>query len=55
MNQYELITKAGAFFKLGDQNIQGREATKKYLKDNPKVFKDLQEKIWQKVKDAAAV
>lgn len=53
--QYELITKAGAFFKLGDQNIQGREAVKKYLKENPKIFKDLQTKIWQKVKDAAAV
>ncbi|MFA5532545.1 MAG: recombinase RecA [Candidatus Shapirobacteria bacterium] len=53
--QYELITKAGAFFKLGDQNIQGREAVKKYLKENPKIFKDLQAKIWQKVKDAAAV
>jgi len=53
--QYELITKAGAFFKLGDQNIQGREAVKKYFKENPKVFKDIQEKIWQKVKDATAV
>jgi len=53
--QYELITKAGAFFKLGDQNIQGSEAVKKYLKENPKIFKDLQAKIWQKVKDAAAV
>lgn len=53
--QYELITKAGAFFKLGDQNIQGREAVKKYFRENPKVFKDIQEKIWQKVKDAAAV
>ena len=53
--QYELITKAGAFFKLGDQNILGREAVKKYLKENPKIFKDLQAKIWQKVKDAAAV
>ncbi|MDD4937468.1 MAG: recombinase RecA [Candidatus Shapirobacteria bacterium] len=53
--QYELITKAGAFFKFGDQNIQGREAVKKYLKENPKIFKDLQEKIWQKVKDAAVV
>ena len=53
--QYELITKAGAFFKLGDQNIQGREAVKKYFKENPKVFKDIQDKIWQKVKDATAV
>jgi recombination protein RecA len=49
---HELITKAGAFFKVGDQNIQGREATKKHLKANPKIFKDLQDKVWQKVKDA---
>ncbi|MPN06926.1 Protein RecA [bioreactor metagenome] len=53
--QYEIINKAGAFFKLGDQNIQGREAVKKYFKENPKVFKEIQEQIWQKVKDAAAV
>jgi recombination protein RecA len=53
--QYEIITKAGAFFKVGDQNIQGREAVKKYFKENPKVFKEIQDKIWQKVRDAAAV
>lgn len=53
--QYEIITKAGAFFKLGDQNIQGREAVKKYFKENPKIFKEIQDQIWQKVKDAAAV
>jgi len=46
-----LITKAGAFFKIDGQNIQGREATKKYLKDNPKTTKDIQAKIWEKVKN----
>ncbi len=45
-----LIIKSGAFFKIGEQNIQGREATKKYLKDNPKIAQDLQKQIWQKVK-----
>ena len=48
---HELITKSGAFFKIDGQNIQGREATKKYLKDNPKTAKDIQEKIWEKVKN----
>jgi recombination protein RecA len=47
-----LITKAGAFFKIGDQNIQGREAAKKYLKENQKIAKDLREKIWEAVKNA---
>jgi recombination protein RecA len=48
---HDLITKSGAFFKIDGQNIQGREATKKYLKDNPKTAKDIQEKIWEKVKN----
>ncbi|HOZ81223.1 MAG TPA: recombinase RecA, partial [Candidatus Woesebacteria bacterium] len=34
---YGIITKAGAFFKIEDQNIQGREGAKKYLKENPKI------------------
>jgi len=49
--KYELVTKAGAFFKIGDQNIQGREASKKHLKDNPKIYKSLEKEIWKKVKD----
>lgn len=44
------ITKSGAFFKIGDQNIQGREGTKKYLRDNPKIAKELTKQIWEKVK-----
>ena len=49
--QYSLITKSGAFFKVGDQNIQGREGTKNYLRDNPKVVEDLTKKIWEAVKN----
>jgi recombination protein RecA len=48
------VVKSGAFFKIGDQNLQGREAAKKYLKDNPKIAKDLEQKIWQKVKSDTA-
>jgi len=47
--QYNIITKSGAFFKIGDQNLQGREAAKKYLKDNPKIAKEYRDQIWQKV------
>lgn len=44
------ITKSGAFFKIDGQNIQGREGAKKYLKDNPKIAKELTKQIWDKVK-----
>jgi len=47
---HELINKAGAFFKIDNETIgQGREASKQYLKDNPKVTDKLKEKIWEKV------
>jgi len=46
-----IITKAGAFFKIGDQNIQGREGSKKYLKENPKITEDIKKQIWKKVKE----
>ena len=47
-----LITKAGAFFKVDGQNIQGREGAKKYLKANPKLVEDLKAQIWKKVKES---
>jgi len=49
--QHGLITKSGAFFKVDGQNIQGREGTKKYLKENPKLVEDLKSQIWKKVKE----
>jgi recombination protein RecA len=51
--QYGLVTKSGAFFKIGDQNIQGREGAKKYFKENPKIAKQYHDKIWDRVKSAA--
>ncbi len=50
--KYELITKAGAFFKIDGQNIQGREGIKKYLKENPKLANKLKDQIWEKVKES---
>lgn len=45
-----IVEKSGAWFAYNDQKIgQGREATKKYLEENPKVL----EEIAQKVKDSA--
>jgi len=46
-----LITKAGAFFKIDGQNLQGREAAKKYLKENPKLIDEFKSQIWKKVKE----
>lgn len=50
---YGIVTKSGAFFKINDQNIQGREGAKKYLKENPKIADTIREQIWEKVKSAA--
>lgn len=48
--QYGIVGKAGAWFDYKDAKIgQGREASKRYLKENPKVM----EEIIKKVKEAA--
>lgn len=40
------VEKAGAWFAYGGENIaQGREAAKQYLKDNPKILKELDKKV----------
>lgn len=44
-----LVEKAGAWYALGEEKIgQGREATKQYLRDNTKVYADLDKKLRQK-------
>lgn len=49
--QYGIVGKSGAWFDYNDAKIgQGREAAKRYLKENPKVM----EEIVQKVKAEAA-
>lgn len=41
-----VITKAGAFFSYGDTRLgQGRESAKQYLKQNPDLAKEIEEKI----------
>ncbi len=49
--QFDLITKSGSFFKIDQDNIQGREAAKKYLKNHPKICKQLEKKIWKIVRN----
>ncbi len=44
--KYELVSKTGAWYEHNDQKIaQGREAAKQFLRDNPKIFKDLEVEI----------
>ncbi len=41
-----IVEKAGAWFAYGGENVaQGREAAKQYLKDNPKVLKEIDKKV----------
>lgn len=48
--QYGVVGKAGAWFDYNDAKIgQGREATKKYLKENPEVLAEIDQKVREKV------
>jgi recombination protein RecA len=48
--QHEIVGKAGAWFDYKDAKIgQGREATKKYLKENPEVLAEIEAKVREKV------
>lgn len=48
--QHGVVGKSGAWFDYKDGKIgQGREATKKYLKDNPKVLDEIEKAVRKKV------
>ncbi len=48
--QYGVVGKSGAWFDYADAKIgQGREATKVYLKENPKVLDEIDKKVRAKV------
>lgn len=48
--QHGVVGKAGAWFDYNDAKIgQGREQTKKYLKENPKVLAEIEKKVRDKV------
>lgn len=50
-SQYKIVKKSGAWFNYGDEQLgQGREAAKRHLRDNPKIAKEIEKKIWQFVK-----
>lgn len=42
----DIIKKSGAWFSYGDQRIgQGRENVKKFLRENPEISKEIEEKV----------
>lgn len=52
--QHEIVEKSGAWFAYNSEKIgQGREASKEYLKKNPKVLSELEKKIRDKVAQEA--
>lgn len=53
--EFGLLTKAGAFIKMNGQTIgQGRDAAGQYLRENPKVIKELNDQIWKTMRSGAA-
>ena len=51
--QYNVVGKSGAWFDYADAKIgQGREATKKYLKENPEVLAEIDGKVRAAVAEA---
>lgn len=53
--QHGIVGKSGAWFDYADAKIgQGREQTKKYLKENPKVLAEIEKKVREKVAETEA-
>ncbi len=51
--QYNVVGKTGAWFDYNDAKIgQGREQTKKYLKEHPDTLAEIDSKVREKVKEA---
>lgn len=53
--EHGIVGKSGAWYDYKDGKIgQGREATKQYLKDNPKVLAEIEKEVRKKVADIEA-
>lgn len=49
--QYGVVEKSGAFYKYGGETIgQGRDKTKTFLKDNPEIMSEIDNKVREAVK-----
>ena len=52
--QYQVVTRSGAFYKLGEQLLgQGKQAAVSFLKQNPKLAQEIEKSVWQQVKSAS--
>ena len=50
---HSIVEKSGAFYKYNGETIgQGRDKTKNYLKENPEVLAEIDQKVRDKVKEA---
>lgn len=53
---YKVLDKAGAWFSFNGEKIgQGREASKLFLKENPKIAKEIDRGIWKAVEEEEAI
>ena len=43
--QLDIIDKGGAWFTVGDTRLQGKEAVREFLKENPDICDDIEQKI----------
>ena len=51
--QYGVVEKSGAFYKYGGETIgQGRDKTKSFLKDNPEIMSEIDNKVREAVKSS---
>ena len=52
-SQYGVVEKSGAFYKYGGETIgQGRDKTKTFLKDNPEIMSEIDNKVREAVKSS---
>ncbi len=50
--KHEILKKSGSWYQLGKEKIgQGREASKKYLEENPKIFDQIFDQVKKKLKE----
>ncbi len=51
--EYGIVNKAGAWFSYGEDKVgQGRDASKQFLKDNPKLLAEIEKQVRQKAAEA---
>lgn len=51
--QYGVIDQSGAYYKYQDETLgQGKDATQKFLEENPKIAKKIEKEVWQTVESS---